>query len=220
MAAHEAPMKLYDYWRSSAAYRMRIVMNLKGVAYEHVSVNLLTGAQREADYLARNPLGLVPALELGDGTLLTQSMAIAEFLEETHPMPPLLPSDPVARAQARAFCFDISGEMHPLYNLRVRKYLASELKQSEDAVNAWYIYWTTWGLNALEETARRLPKRGAFLFGDEPGLAEAFLVPQFYNANRFKIDLSSLTRLNHAYDAVKGLDAFKRAEPEVQPDAE
>ncbi len=213
-------MKLYDYWRSSAAYRMRIVMNLKGLAYEQESVNLVTGENRSAAHLARNPLGLVPALELDDGTLLTQSMAIAEYLEETHPAPALLPADPVARAQARAFCFDISGEMHPLYNLRVRKYLAEELKQSGDVVDAWYAHWTTWGLTALEETAKRLPKRGAFLFGDAPGLAEAFLVPQFYNANRFKIDVSPLTRLNAAFDAVKDLDAFKRAEPEVQPDAE
>ncbi len=213
-------MKLYDYWRSSAAYRLRIVMNLKGIAYEHISVNLVTGENRSEAHLARNPLGLVPALELDDGTLLTQSMAMCEYLEEIQPAPAVLPGDAIARAQARAFCFDISGEMHPLYNLRVRKHLAEELKQSAESVDRWYAHWTSTGLAALEQTAQRLPNRGAFLFGDTPGLAEAFLVPQYYNANRFNIDVSGFTCLNAAFDTVKDLPAFKQAEPEVQPDAE
>ncbi len=213
-------MKLYDYWRSSAAYRIRIVLNLKGLAYEHVPVNLLKAEQRGGAHLARNPLGLVPALELDDGALLTQSMAICEYLEETHPEPAILPKDPLARAQARSFCTDISGEMHPLYNLRVRKYLSEDLSHPAEVVDQWYRHWTVWGLNALEETAQRLPDRGGYLFGDEPGMAEAFLVPQFYNAHRFDIDVSSFTRLGEAYENVKDLPAFKQAEPEAQPDAE
>jgi len=213
-------MKLFDYWRSSAAYRMRIVLNLKGIEYEHVSVNLVKGEQRSAEHLARNPLGLVPALELDNGTLLTQSMAICEYLEDVHPDPALLPADPIARAQARAFCFDISGEMHPLYNLRVRNYLSDELGHSGEVVDKWYAHWTTWGLIALEETTRQLPKRGDLLFGDAPGLAEAFLAPQYYNANRFNIPLGDFPRLNAAFDAVKDLPAFEAAEPENQPDAE
>lgn len=213
-------MKLYDYWRSSAAYRVRIVLKLKGLEYEQIPVNLAKGEQRDPAFLARNPMGLVPALELSDGSLVTQSMAIAEYLDETYHHNGIFPQNSFALAEARAFCLTIVAETHPLYNLRVRKYLVEEMGHSDDDVTKWYAHWSLEGLSALEKMAENLPDRGEFLFGHKPGFAEACLVPQFYNCQRFGIDLSHLPRLTAAYNAVKDLEAFKAAEPENQPDAE
>lgn len=212
-------MRLYDYYRSSAAYRCRIALNLKGLAYDSVPVHLREGAQRSEDYRAINPQGLVPALTL-DGGVLTQSLAIVEYLEETHPNPPLLPAQPAARAAVRAFALAIACDIHPLNNTRVLQYLRRDLGQQEESVNRWYRHWVEQGLAACEVLLARVGRRGEFCFGETPGLAEICLVPQLYNARRFDCDLSACPTLLQIDAACAELPAFAEALPEAQPDAE
>lgn len=210
-------MKLYSYWRSSTAYRARIALNLKGLEHEIVPVHLLRdgGEHRKADYLALNPQGILPTLVDGDVSL-TQSLAIIEYLDETHPTPPLLPADAVGRARVRAFCQAIACEIHPLTNLRVLKHLVGVMGQSEDDKLAWYHHWTSEGLKGLEAMATG---SGAFVHGVSPTMADICLVPQMYNARRFNIDLTPYPTLVRIDEACRALDAFAAAAPEAQPDA-
>jgi maleylacetoacetate isomerase len=211
-------MKLYSFWRSSAAFRARIALNLKGLAYETVSKKLGAGEQRAADYLALNPQGLVPALEDG-GQLYAQSLALIEYLDETHPDPPLLPADPAGRAHVRSMALAIACDIHPLNNLRVLNYLKGPLAQPEAAVNAWYRHWVTEGFRGLETLAKRHTGDGAHLYGTRVTLADVCLVPQLYNARRFDTDLSSFPTLVAIGAALDALPAFAAARPEAQPDA-
>ena len=214
-------MKLYDYFRSSAAYRVRIALNMKGIVPdERTFVHLRIGNQRAQDYLALNPQGLVPALALDGGAVLTQSLAIVEFLEELHPSPALLPRDPVARARVRAIALAIACEIHPLNNLRVLHYLTGTLGLSDEQKNGWYRYWVDVGLEALETQLGREAATGEFCHGDGPTLADVCLVPQLANARRFKIDLSPYPTLTRIDATCRALPAFADAAPERQPDAE
>lgn len=214
-------MKLYSYFRSSAAYRVRIALNLKGLAYETVPVHLLKdgGQQYSADYKALNPTALVPTLV--DGELaIGQSMAILEYLEETHPQPPLLPSDAAGRARVRAIAQTIACDIHPLNNLRVLKHLKHVVGVDEDTKNAWYRHWIDVGLSSIEAMLAGHPSTGRFCHGDHVTLADVLLVPQVFNARRFECDLSAMPTINRIVDACSQLDAFVQAEPGRQPDAE
>lgn len=213
-------MKLYTYFRSSAAFRVRIALNVKGVAYESISKDLRNqaGEQRRSDYLALNPQGLVPALE-DEGRVLGQSIAIIEYLEEKFPSPPLLPAAPAERAQVRAMALGIACDMHPLNNLRVLNYLRDELEQSEEGVNRWYAHWIAAGFRGLEELARRSTADGKFCFGGSVTLADVCLVPQMYNARRFKCDVTPYPTLVSISAHLEQLPAFDAARPEAQPDA-
>jgi len=214
-------MRLYDYFRSSAAYRVRIALNVKGVKPDaRTHVPLRKGGQRARDYLARNPQGLVPALELDDGRVLTQSLAIIEYLEETHPAPPLLPRDPAERVRVRGIALQIACDIHPLDNLRVLNYLIGTIGASREQKDAWYRHWIDVGFEALEKTLARDPATGRFCHGDTPTLADICLVPQIANARRFDIDLSSWPTLVRIESACSALPAFAEAAPERQPDAE
>ncbi|HSV20723.1 MAG TPA: maleylacetoacetate isomerase [Casimicrobiaceae bacterium] len=214
-------MKLYDYFRSSAAYRVRIALQVKGIVPdERTFVHLRMGNQRAQDYLALNPQGLVPALQLDDGAVLTQSLAIIEYLEETHPAPPLLPADAPGRARVRAIALAIACEIHPLNNLRVLNYLLHTLGVSPEQKDGWYKYWVDVGLEALETQLAREPSTGAFCHGSQPTLADVCLVPQLANARRVKIDLSPYPTLTRIEAACLALPAFAAAAPERQPDAE
>jgi maleylacetoacetate isomerase len=212
-------MIVHGYFRSSAAYRLRIAMNLKGLAYEFRPVHLRKGEQKTDAYRAVNPQGLVPALETHDGAVLTQSLAIVEWLDETRPEPALLPKDPVARAHARAFAQVIACDVHPLQNLRVLRYLKSEYGQEQDGLDAWCRHWIEPGLAACEALLAREPE-AAFAFGDRPGLAEVCLVPQMFSADRFGLDLAPFPRLRRLREACEALPAFADAHPSKQPDAE
>lgn len=213
-------MIFHDYFRSSAAWRCRIAFNLKGVAAgDRRFVHLRKGEQRADGYLERNPQGLVPALELDDGTTLTQSLAIIEWLEETRPEPPLLPADPVRRALVRGFAQVIACDIHPLQNLRVLQYLREELGQSQAGLDAWCARWLGEGLAACEALAVR-GGGGRFCFGDTPGLADVCLVPQMASADRFGVDTSAMPRLRAIAAACAELPAFAEAAPGRQPDAE
>lgn len=211
-------MRLYGYWRSSAAWRVRIALALKGLTAEAVPVHLTRegGEQKQPDYLARNPQALVPALEV-DGQVLTQSLAIVEWLNEVHPEPPLLPADPFARAQVRAFALAIACEIHPLQNLRVQQYLRREMGQDQAAIDAWLTRWIGQGLEACEAL---LPHTGAFAFGDTPGLADIVLVPQLYSADRFGVSTAQLPRLTALREAYAAHPAFAVTHPSKQEDAE
>lgn len=214
-------MRLYDYFRSSAAYRLRIALNLKGVKPdERTFVHLRMGNQRAQDYLALNPQGLVPALALDDGHVLTQSLAIIEYLEETVPNPPLLPAQPEARARVRAIALQIACEIHPLNNLRVLNYLLGTLGVTREQKDGWYRYWIDVGFEALERQLSRDAETGKFCHGDSPTLADICLVPQLANARRFNIDLSPYPTLMRIEAACNTLPAFADAEPSRQPDAE
>jgi maleylacetoacetate isomerase len=213
-------MKLYGYFRSSAAYRVRIALNLKGLAPEHVFVHLRKGEQHAGDYLLRNPQGLVPTLATEDGALLTQSLAIIEWLEETHPQPPLLPRDADARARTRAIALAIACDIHPLNNLRVLKYLIGRLGVSEAARDEWYRHWCEVGLAALEMQLASEPATGRFCHGDSPTLADICLVPQLANARRVTLDLGKFPTLLRIEQACQALPAFADAAPAKQPDAE
>lgn len=213
-------IRLYGYFRSSSSYRCRIALNLKGLDYETVPVHLLKdgGQQHSAAYRALNPQGLLPTLE-ADGLVLTQSPAILEWLEETYPEPALLPADAATRAAVRAFCAVIACEIHPLQNLRTLKYLETEYGQGAEGKEAWCQRWIGDGLAACEALlANRLPTR--FAFGDAPGMAEVYLVPQMFSARRFKVDLSAMPRLVAITEACEALPAFAEAHPSRQPDAE
>ena len=214
-------MRLYDYFRSSAAYRVRIALNLKGVAPdERTFVHLRMGGQRAQDYLALNPQGLVPALALDEGAVLTQSLAIVEYLDETHPEPPLLPADPIGRARVRAIALSIACDIHPLDNLRVLNYLIGTLGVAREQKDGWYRYWIDVGFEALEKALARDRATGRFCHDDAPTLADVCLVPQMANARRFDIDLSPYPTLMRIESACLALPAFADAAPARQPDAE
>jgi maleylacetoacetate isomerase len=214
-------MRLYDYFRSSAAYRVRIALNLKGITPDaRTHVHLRMGSQRAQDYLALNPQGLVPALALDDGRVLTQSLAIIEYLEETHPEPRLLPQDPAERARVRAIALQIACDIHPLDNLRVLNYLIGTMGASREQKDGWYRYWIDVGFEALEKSLARDSATGRFCHGDHPTLADICLVPQIANARRFDIDLSPYPTLIRIEAACNALPAFAEAAPARQPDAE
>ncbi len=211
-------MKLYNYFRSSASFRVRIALQLKGLGYDYVPVHLAKGEQKRPDFAAVTAEGLVPVLQLDDGRRLTQSMAIIEYLDEAHPTPALLPADAIGRARVRALAQIVACEIHPLNNLRVLKYLVNDLKTGEDAKNDWYKHWVRLGLQSYE--ARLAEQPGAFSHGDTPTLADCCLVPQIFNAQRFDCDLSGLPRTMAAFDACMKLEAFQKAAPAACPDAE
>jgi maleylacetoacetate isomerase len=204
---------LHDYFRSSAAYRVRIALNLKGVDYDRQPVNLVEGAQKSDAYRALNPQGLVPMLEI-DGLRLTQSLAIAVYLDQTIPEPPLMPRDPADGAHARSLALAVACDIHPLNNLRVLKYLKNDLGVSEDAKDEWYRHWVAEGLAALEEMAR--PRAGAFLFGDTPTIADICLIPQLYNARRFSVPITDYPTLRRADETASAHAAFAAAHPDRQ----
>ena len=206
---------LHDYYRSSAAYRVRIALNLKGVGYERRSVNLAEGAQKSAEYRALNSQGLVPMLEI-DGLRLTQSLSIIMYLAARFPDPPLLPADPAEAAHVRGMALAIACDIHPLNNLRVLKYLKGDLGQEQDAVDAWYRHWISEGLAPLEAVAA--PRAGKFLFGDTPTIADICLIPQLYNARRFDVPLDAYPTLLRADASATALEPFAAAHPDRQED--
>ena len=203
---------LHDYFRSSAAYRVRIALNLKGVAYDRLSVNLAEGEQQGPAYRAINPQGFVPMLEIDDQRL-TQSLSIAVYLDQKYPDPPLVPRDPVDGAHVRALALTVACDIHPLNNLRVLKYLSGELDAIQDQCDAWYAHWVTEGLAALEALAS--PRAGAFLFGDQPSLADVCLVPQLYNARRFAVPIAPYPSLRRADESASAHPAFAAAHPDL-----
>jgi maleylpyruvate isomerase len=209
---------LYNYFRSSAAFRTRIALNLKGIPYESEAVHLTRdgGAQFTPAFRKINPQARVPALKLDNGDILVQSLAIMDYIEETHPQPPLLPKDPAARAHVRAVAQIVSCDIHPLNNTSVLNYLRKELKQDDAAVNAWYRHWVIAGFDAVEQ----LLKPGKFAFGDNVTLADVCLVPQVYNARRFKVPLDKYPKILAVDTACRAIPAFEKAKPENQPDAE
>ena len=211
-------MKLYNYFRSSAAYRVRIALNLKGLAFEYIPVHLTKGEQRSERYVAINAQALVPTL-VDDAVTLPQSLAIIEYLDERFPQPPLLPATPAARARVRAIALAIACDIHPLNNLRVLQYLTRTLAVSEDAKNAWYRHWIGIGLGALEAQLANDAATGAHCHGDVPTLADICLVPQLANARRFGIALDAYPTLLRIDANCHKLDAFAAAAPEAQPDA-
>ena len=213
-------MKLYTYFRSSAAFRVRIALNLKGLAYEPVFVHLAKGEHRQPDYAAVNPQALVPTLELDDGTRLNQSLAIIEYLETLRPQPALLPPDALERARVRALALLVACEIHPLNNLRVLQHLKRGLGQSEEQIKAWYQHWVADGLAKFEAELGKGRPRGRFCHGDVPSLADCCLVPQIFNARRYDCDLARYPETMAAFEACMQLPAFDRAQPAKQPDAE
>ena len=210
-------MILHGYWRSGTSYRTRIALNLKGLNYEQHGVDLRRGDQRSETYLRLNPQGLVPALE-NDGAVLTQSPAILEWLEETHPNPPLLPADPIARAQVRAMAALVGCDIHPLNNLRVGKALREGFGADQAAVDAWAARWITPGFTALEALVAR--HGDGWCFGDAPTLADCYLIPQIYSARRFHVALDAFPRLLAIETAAAAHPAFQAAHPDRQPDAD
>ena len=208
---------LFDYWRSSASYRVRIALNLKGVGFDRAPIDLLAGAQNATDYRERNPQGFVPLLEI-DGRRIPQSLAIIDYLDATRPDPPLLPADAGDRAHVLALALIVACDIHPLNNVRVLKYLSGPLGQPEEVRNGWYRHWVREGLVALEAMAA--PRAGRFLFADAPTLADICLVPQLYNARRFDAPLDDYPTLVAADAAANALEAFAAAHPDrVAPDA-
>jgi len=212
-------MKLFGYYRSSAAYRVRIAMNLKGLEVDHRFVHLRKGEQSTPEYGALNPQGLVPLLIDGPN-VLTQSLAIIEYLEETNPEPSLLPKTPLERARVRAIAQAIASDIHPLNNLRVLRYLIGPMKVSDEAKNEWYRHWLVEGLTALERSLTPAAGTGTFCHGDQPTLADICLVPQVYNAERADLDLSPFPRITKIVAACRELRAFQDADPARQGDAE
>jgi maleylpyruvate isomerase len=210
-------MRLYSFFRSSAAFRVRIALNLKRVDYEIVAVNLPNGAHRTADFLAVNPQATIPTLD-DDGTILWQSLAIIEYLDARFPEPLLIPREPVARARVQALAQLIACEVHPLNNLRVLKYLRGELKLDEAAVGKWYSHWVAEAFTALETFVARW-SGGRHCFGDSLSLADVYLVPQMYNARRFNCDLAPYPTLVRVAEGLEREPAFASAAPESQPDA-
>ena len=204
---------LYDYYRSSAAYRVRIALNMKDVDYESRPVNLLESEQRSEEYRALNPQGFVPMLEV-DGERLTQSLAIINYLDLRFPTQPLLPARAAERAHVVAMAMTVACDIHPLNNLRVLKYLKGQLGHSQEEVDGWYVHWISEGLPALEALAA--PRAGKFLFGDAPTAADICLVPQLYNARRFNVPLDDYPTLLRAEENATKLDAFERAHPDRQ----
>jgi len=213
-------MILHDYFRSSAAYRVRIALNLKGLDYCQQALNLAAGEHRSEDYLRENPQGLLPALRLKDELILTQSLAIIEYLDEVHPGPVLLPASALGRARVRALAQIVACDIHPLNNLRVLRYLGETLGVDGTARLDWYRHWIATGLTSLEAMLRDDPATGNFCHGDEPGLADLCLVPQLYNARRFQCELSAYPTVVAIDARCQRLQAFQQAHPERQPDAD
>jgi len=212
-------MKLYGYFRSSAAYRVRIALALKGLSVEMASIHLMKGEQHSAEYSRINPQNLVPVLE-DEGTLLYQSLAIMQYLEERYPDPPLLPADALGRARVRSLALLIACEIHPINNPRVLNYLTGKLGVSEDQKLEWYHHWVVTGFTALEKRLTGEPQTGRFCHGDTPGFADCALVPQVANARRFKVDLGAFPTIVRIDAACRELEPFKQAAPENQPDAQ
>ncbi|MBS3997819.1 MAG: maleylacetoacetate isomerase [Hydrogenophaga sp.] len=212
-------MKLYNYFRSSASFRVRIALALKGLPYDYVPVHLARGDHKLPAYGDIAADGLVPLLELDDGTRLSQSMAIIEYLDDTHPAVPLLPADALGRARVRALAQSIACEIHPINNLRVLKYLTKELQVAEDAKNTWYRHWVRTGLEAFERQLAQQPA-STYCFGETPTLADCCLVPQIFNGQRFNTNFDGLPRTMAAFDACMALPAFQQAQPSACPDAE
>ena len=217
------PMKLYNYFRSSASFRVRIALALKGLPYEYVSVHLARGDHKLGAYTSISADALVPMLALEEGAdsgeRLSQSMAIIEYLDETHPTPALLPADALGRARVRALAQSIACEIHPLNNLRVLKYLVKELKVSEDAKTTWYRHWVRDGLESFERQLAQLPA-ATYCYGNTPTLADCCLVPQIFNGKRFDVNFDGLPRTMAAFDACMKLGAFQQAQPSSCPDNE
>jgi len=211
-------VKLYTYFRSSAAFRVRIALNLKGLSYEPVFVHLAKGEHRAPAYAKVNPQALLPTLELDDGTRLTQSLAIIEYLDEVHPARPLIPKDALGKARVRSLSYLVASEIHPVNNLRVLQHLKRALGQNDEQVNAWYRHWIADGLAKLE--AELSGGRGKFCHGDAPTMADCCLVPQIFNAKRYQSDLAPYPNTMRVFDVCMKLDAFDRAQPSKQPDAE
>ena len=211
-------MRLYTYFRSSAAFRVRIALNLKGLSYQPVFVHLAKGEHRAAQYAQVNPQGLLPTLELDDGTRLNQSLAIIEFLEEQHPSPALLPKDALGRARVRSLSGLVASEIHPINNLRVLQHLKNALGQSQEQIDTWYRHWIADGLSKLE--AELSGGKGKYSHGESPTMADCCLVPQIFNAKRYNCDLAPYPRTMHVYEQCMKLEAFDSAQPAKQPDAE
>jgi maleylacetoacetate isomerase/maleylpyruvate isomerase len=212
-------MKLYNYFRSSASFRVRIALALKGLPYDYLPVHLVKGEHKQAAYGDVSADQLVPVLELDDGTRLSQSMAIIEYLDEVYPEPPLVPSDAVGRARVRALAQSIACEIHPINNLRVLKYLSKDLKLDEQAKNTWYRHWVRAGLEAFERQLGLLPP-SVYCYGNSPTLADCCLVPQIFNGRRFDTPMDGLPRTMAAFDACMALPAFQQAQPSACPDHE
>lgn len=214
-------MKLYTYFRSSAAYRVRIALNLKGLAYDAVPVHLLKdgGQHLQDEYRKINPSALVPSFQ-DDRITLTQSMAIIEYLEETHPEPPLLPKDAPGRGRVRELAQIIGCDIHPVNNLRVLNYLVKHLGLSDQARTEWYRHWIIEGFQSLEAHLARDPGAGPFCHGDHPTIADCFLVPQVFNAQRFNIDVSAYPNIDRINSLCTELPPFQAAHPSHQPDTE
>ncbi len=218
-------MELYSYFRSSASFRVRIALHLKGLPYDYHAIHLVKGGgeQFQPAFRALNPEGLVPVLVddvAGERVAITQSLAMLEYLDETHPEPPILPADPAGRARVRSLALVIACEIHPLDNLRVLRYLTGTLGIDEDAKNAWYRHWVEAGLGALEAHLAGSPRTGRFCHGDTPTMADLVLVPQLFNARRMDCDLAHVPTVVRIGDTCMELDAFQRAAPSAQPDAE
>lgn len=212
-------MKLYNYFRSSASFRVRIALALKGLPYDYVAVHLAKGEHRQPGFADVSADQLVPLLELDDGTRLSQSMAIIEYLDEVQPEPALLPRDALGRARVRALAQSIACEIHPINNLRVLKYLTKELQVDEEAKNTWYRHWVRSGLEAFERQLQQRPA-GRFCHGDTPTVADCCLVPQIFNGQRFNTPLDGLPRTMAVFDACMALPAFQQAQPSACPDHE
>ncbi len=209
-------MKLYNYFRSSASYRVRIALALKGLAFDYKAVHIAKNEQFAESYAAVSAARLVPLLRDGE-QVITQSLAIIEYLDETHPQPPLLPADAAGRARVRALALDIACEIHPLNNLRVLRYLVQSLKVSEEDKDRWYRHWVETGLEAVERQLAAQPAR--FCHGDSPTLADCVLVPQIVNAQRFHCRTEHVPQVMRVFQACMGLDAFEKTRPEACPDA-
>ena len=211
-------MQLYSFFRSGTSHRLRIALNLKGLVTEYVAVDLRTEAHQSAEYKALNPQGLVPTL-VKDGKVMTQSPAIIEWLEETHPTPALLPTTPDDRAHVRALAAMVACDIHPINNRRILEYMRHTLKTDEAAINTWCGHWITQGFDAYEALLAADPKRAGFSFGDRPGLADVYLVPQVESARRFKLDMARWPLITAVDAACMALEAFQQAAPAQQPDA-
>ncbi|MEY4747907.1 MAG: maleylacetoacetate isomerase [Pseudomonadota bacterium] len=212
-------MQLYNYFRSSASFRVRIALELKGLRYDYLGVHLPRNEQAAPEFAARNPLKLVPLLVDGAQTV-SQSLAIMEYLDETHPEPALLPSDALGRARVRSLALDVACEIHPLNNLRVLRYLVKDLGVADDAKNTWYRHWVEVGLAALEQRLAGDAATGRFCHGDSPTLADCCLVPQIFNARRFDCRLDHVPTVMRIFDACMAQAAFQAAQPSACPDAE